>query len=69
MNKWYSIKFSGEYVVSAESEEQAKEFFEIGDLNESEYININSIDFLSYDSTECDYDCEHCDFTECCKEQ
>lgn len=44
--KWYRILFSGEYVVLAESEEQAKEFFEIEDINNSESISVDFIEEL-----------------------
>lgn len=65
MNKWYSITFSGEYLISAESEEKAREIFESESINEAESISIDSIDELGCDTTECDGDCGHCDYMEC----
>lgn len=65
VNKWYSITFSGEYLISAESEEKAREIFESESINEAESISIDSIDELGCDTTECDGNCGYCDYTEC----
>lgn len=46
--KWYRLVYEGEYIIAAESEEQAEELFnsECGDLNESQGISIMYIEEL-----------------------